>query len=95
MLTSTIIRLMAVSVLIGRERSYYSFSIQFCQFRIISNKVRVIWSECLKIFASGMFSQQLLEPVASLAAAPKVSREKGAKHYTSNTLSIYGTLRRC
>ena len=54
----------------------------------ISNKVRVIWSELLIIFTSGMFSQQLVEPVASLVVQALVSKEKGAKHYTSNTLSM-------
>ena len=35
----------------------------------ISNKVRSIWSEWLIIFTSGMFSQQLVEPVAPGVAA--------------------------
>ena len=54
----------------------------------ISNKVRVIWSESLIIFTAGMFSQQLVEPVALLAVQALVSKEKGANHYTSNTLSM-------
>ena len=54
---------------------------------IISNKVRVIWSEWLIIFTSAMFSQQLVEPVASLAVQALVSKEKGAKHFTY-TLSM-------
>ena len=65
---------MTVPVLIGRGRRYYSFSIQFCQVSI-SNKVRVKWSECLIIFTSGMFSQQLVEPVVSLVVQALVSRE--------------------
>ena len=51
----------------------------------ISNKVRDIWSEWLIIFTSGIFSQQM---VASLVVHAMVSKEKGAKHYTSNTLSM-------
>ena len=35
-----------------------------------------------------MFPQQLVEPVASLVLQALVSTEKGAKHYTSNTLSM-------
>ena len=35
-----------------------------------------------------MFSQQLVKPVALLAVQALVSKEKGAKHYTSNTLSM-------
>ena len=54
----------------------------------ISNKVRVIWSEWLTIFTSDMLSQQLVEAVASLVVQALVSEEKGAKHYTFNTLSM-------
>ena len=46
----------------------------------ISNKVRDIWSEWLIIFTSGIFSQQLVEPVASLVVHAMVSKEYGAKH---------------
>ena len=35
-----------------------------------------------------MLSQQLVEPVASLVVQALVSKEKGANHYTSNTLSM-------
>ena len=35
-----------------------------------------------------MFPQQLVEPVASLVLQALVSKEKGAKHYTSNILSM-------
>ena len=35
-----------------------------------------------------MFSQQLVELVASLAVPALVSKEEGTKHFTSNTLSM-------
>ena len=41
----------------------------------ISNKVRDIWSEWIIIFTSGIFSQQLVEPVASLVVHAMVSKE--------------------
>ena len=40
----------------------------------ISNKIRIIWSEWLIITTSGMFSQQLVGPVASLVVPAMVSR---------------------
>ena len=35
----------------------------------------IIWSEWLIIFTSGMFSQQLVDPVASLVVTAILSRE--------------------
>ena len=66
---------MTVSVLIGGGLSRKKLLLILLKILSISNKVRVIWSEWLIIFTSGMFSQQLVEPVASLVVAAMVSIE--------------------
>ena len=69
---------MTVSVLIGGGRSYHSYSIQFCQFQTRFES----YDQNGLIFTSGMFSQQLVEPVVSLVVPHEVLFGLNIKRFT-------------
>ena len=57
------------------QSNYIKLLLNLYTILLILNEVRVIWSEWLIISTTGMFSQSLVEPVASAVVPAIVPRE--------------------